>query len=289
MAYFIDLFSPETYEAFRQSTRDVSGFSLHHKSRAQKIKPGDVFVCYLTGLSRWFGLLKVLEGPYIDNEPRFVAGNDPFVVRFRVQSEVWLDIDKGISIHDDAIWTGLSFTRELDKGSSRWSGLFRGSLNSLDDRDGGFLVESLTTQSALQKVYPLIEQDVRKLATHKVNRRDKVVTVSVPEEGVTIGAETVPEVETRESIRIQALIAKIGAQMGMTIWIPRADRGAVAKEWRNEGNGLLERLPLNYDDTTLRTIEQIDVLWLRGRSLSGRSKSNIRRRYTPESFAWPIS
>ena len=30
---------------------------------------------------------------------------------------------------------------------------------------------------------------------------------------------------------------------------------------------LLERLPLNYDDTTLRTIEQIDVLWLKGRSI----------------------
>ena len=26
---------------------------------------------------------------------------------------------------------------------------------------------------------------------------------------------------------------------------------------------LLDRLPLNYDDTTLRTIEQIDVIWLR--------------------------
>ena len=30
---------------------------------------------------------------------------------------------------------------------------------------------------------------------------------------------------------------------------------------------MLERLPLNYDDTTLKTIEQIDVLWLRGRSI----------------------
>ena len=30
----------------------------------------------------------------------------------------------------------------------------------------------------------------------------------------------------------------------------------------------VERLPLNYDDTTLRTIEQIDVLWLRGRSIA---------------------
>src|SRR6185437_3104459 len=28
------------------------------------------------------------------------------------------------------------------------------------------------------------------------------------------------------------------------------------------------RLPLNYDDTTLDTIEQIDVLWLKGRSIA---------------------
>ena len=39
------------------------------------------------------------------------------------------------------------------------------------------------------------------------------------------------------------------------------------KEWKNDGNTLLERLPLNYDDAALRTIEQIDVLWLRGRSI----------------------
>ena len=31
---------------------------------------------------------------------------------------------------------------------------------------------------------------------------------------------------------------------------------------------LLDVLPLNYDDTTLRTVEQIDVLWLKGRSMA---------------------
>ena len=268
MAYFIDLFSPETYEAFGQSSRDVSGFSLHHKNRAQKIKTGDVFVCYLTRVCRWFGLLEVVQGPYTDDTPRFVADHDPYVVRFRVRPLVWLDIDKAIPIHDDSIWTNLSFTRELEKGSSRWSGLFRGSLNSLDSPDGTFLIEKLKAQSTVQKIYQLSEQDLRKLATHRVNRRDKIVTVSVPEESVAVEAEEseVPP-ETRESIRIQALIANIGAQMGMTIWIPRADRAAVLKEWKNDGANVLERLPLNYDDTTLRTIEQIDILWLRGRSI----------------------
>ena len=128
--------------------------------------------------------------------------------------------------------------------------------------------EKLTAQSTQGKAYPLDEQDTKKLATHTVNRPDKVVTVSVPEDSVVAGElSAAPEAETRESIRVQALIAQIGARMGLSIWIPRADRGGVLKEWKDGGQNLLERLPLNYDDTTLRTIEQIDVLWLRGRSI----------------------
>jgi len=42
--------------------------------------------------ARWFGLLEVVEGPVIDNTPIFVPENDPDVVRFRMQTGVWLDI-----------------------------------------------------------------------------------------------------------------------------------------------------------------------------------------------------
>ena len=80
-------------------------------------------------------------------------------------------------------------------------------------------------------------------------------------------AEVPVQSEARESIQVQALIARIGSAMGMSIWLPRADRAAVLREWQDNEHQLLERLPLNYDDTTLRTIEQIDVLWLRRRSI----------------------
>src|SRR2546423_15295260 len=106
MAYFIDLFSPETYTAFTRSSRDISGFRLRHKKMADRIKPGDFFVCYLTQLSRWFGLLEVIEGPFIDDKPIFMLENDPFVVRFRVHPSVWLEINKALPIHDDLVWKG---------------------------------------------------------------------------------------------------------------------------------------------------------------------------------------
>lgn len=73
MAYFIDLFSSETYEAFTRSDRATSGFRLRHKRMADRINRGDVFVCYLTRLSRWFGLLEVIEGPFIDDKPLLIA------------------------------------------------------------------------------------------------------------------------------------------------------------------------------------------------------------------------
>jgi hypothetical protein len=55
--------------------------------------------------------------------------------------------------------------------------------------------------------------------------------------------------------------------MGMQIWVPRGDRATVLAEWKGDHPPLLERLPLNYDETTLKTIEQIDVLWLKGRAI----------------------
>lgn len=55
--------------------------------------------------------------------------------------------------------------------------------------------------------------------------------------------------------------------MGMKIWIPRNDRARVLAEWKAEHPPLVENLPLNYDETTIKTIEQIDVLWLRGRAI----------------------
>ena len=127
MAYYIDLFSPETYQAFSNSARDISGFRDRHKSIAARIKPGDRLVCYVTRLSRWVGLLEVIEGPFVDHSPVFVAENDPFVVRFRVRAVTWLELEQAIPIHEEEIWQHLSFTKSLPEGSLAWTGKVRGS------------------------------------------------------------------------------------------------------------------------------------------------------------------
>jgi predicted RNA-binding protein len=69
MSYYLDLFSPLTYEAFKRSSQTISGFRIRHKAIAQRVKKGDRFICYMTKLSRWFGVLEIVEEVFIDAQP----------------------------------------------------------------------------------------------------------------------------------------------------------------------------------------------------------------------------
>ncbi|MFL6228763.1 MAG: EVE domain-containing protein [Pyrinomonadaceae bacterium] len=268
MAYYTDLFSPETYEAFFHSDMTVSGFRLRQQNAASGIKVGDKLVCYMTKLSRWIGILEVVSEAYRDETPIFYPEDDPFVVRFRVKPIVLLSKEHAIPIHDDRVWNRLSFTRGREKNTSSWTGIVRSSLRPLDAHDGEFLEQLILSQAEKKEVFGIDEDEYERLITHTVRRADKVVSVSVPQEPEpeTIGLSPAPP-DVRESIKVQALLANIGAQMGMKIWLPRNDRGGVFSEWKSEERPVLNILPLNYDETTLKTIEQIDVLWLKGRSI----------------------
>ena len=91
VAYYLSLFSPATYEAFSRSDRTVSGFQERHHGVAKRVKPGDGLLCYVTKLSRWLGVLNVVDGPFVDRTPIY-APEDPFIIRFRVTPEIWLPI-----------------------------------------------------------------------------------------------------------------------------------------------------------------------------------------------------
>lgn len=202
------------------------------------------------------------DGPVIENAPEY----DPFVVRFRVKPLVWLPLEKAIPIRVDHVWNRLSFTRDFShQGGSQWTGKLRKSLVLMDEQDGAYLESLLREQATSGTVYP-IEPNLIAPNKHRVRRVDKDITVTVPSENDTEEEDQNPP-DARESIRIQALLAEIGSRMGMDIWIPRSDRARVMSEWQGEHPLPLERLPLNYDETTLKTIEQIDVLWLKGRAI----------------------
>lgn len=248
-----------------KSRRDVSGFRPRQENAASQIQIGDKLVCYMTKLGRWVGILEVVSKYFRDDSPVFYTSNDPSVIGVKVRPLVWLPKEKALPIREDMVWNKLSFTKGNEKNSAIWTGKLRNSLNTLDNSDGAFLEKLLLGQIHADETYPVDEDEYTKLLRHKVRRPEGEIAVSVPQDTET--ESTHEPREARESTKIQALLANIGAQMGLKIWIPRADRNAVLAEWRSENKPLVDNLPLNYDETTIRTIEQIGVLWLRGRAI----------------------
>ena len=260
MAYYLDLFSPETHAAFSKSSRAVSGFRIRQRQAAEKIHPGDKLICYITRLSRWAGVLEV-EAPFFeDSTPIFYEKDDPFVVRFRVHAKVWLDdLNYAMPIHEPEIWNSLSTTKDYDPAGKTWTGPFRASLNKMSEEDGKYFEQKLNVQNSSRKSsYPLTDKDQRLLMRHTIRRDDRNdVPVFVPlDEEESNDEETVATVpEKTESKRIQALIAEVGEKMGFKIWLPKSDRGRVLEHWTPQKGTLLDELPLNYNDATISTIE----------------------------------
>lgn len=277
MAYVLNLFTPETWRAFRAHGSGVTGFSRAHLARAKNlVKSGDVFVCYVVGLSRWSGALEVLDGPFEDDSPIFQDANDPWVIRFHVKPIVELDFDYAIPIRDASIWNYLERTKEVEQNSVGWgvrAGL-QSSLVRVSDADGKMLLDSLLRQEQDHRIWPMDENEQKRLAKVKP---DVVRTVAGPVNVVVPENETLPDVRitddaensVRESIRVQAQVVEIGAKMGFKAWVPRNDRQRVTENLSEDAKASLitSQLPLNYNDATLKTIENIDVLWMKNRGI----------------------
>ena len=269
MAYYTYLFSPDTHEAFVDTPRDNVGVRERHQNAAERLQPGDMLVCYLTRVSRWLGLLRVVDGqPFRDDS------HDPYVVRLRVEPVAFaVDMEHAIPIRHRAVWDNLSFTRGQAPGSRTWTGKIRGSLVPLDERDGHLLEELLMRREVEPQVYPLTSDDQQKLDIFarldnlQVRRADADVPVSVPEPEPDDHDVSAEDASGRTSHQVQATLARLGVDLGLEVWAPRSDRERMLASLERADIAFLDRLPLNYDEVTLRTIENIDVLWLRGRSI----------------------
>lgn len=269
MNFYLNLFSVETWEAFRQHGAGVSGFSRHRKTQASNVEAGSIFLCYLVKLSRWVGALRIDSTSFEESTPIFKAQDDPFTTRFKVSPIVLLNPDDGIPIQQDVVWERLEWTKDIKKGSVGWGANFQRSLRQIPDADGEFLSTLLKGQLNNPVAYPLSPKDKRILYSQtKIKTETGEIEVEIPDDDDESTIEPANVEPLRESLEIQAKLATIGAAMGFKIWLPRNDRTRLIDHLRQEVQDvLLDELPLSFGDVVMQTIENIDVLWMEKRSI----------------------
>lgn len=272
MTYWLDLFTGQTWQEFRDYGATVSGFRNRMRNAVNRIKPGDVLLCYLTGVMRWVGALEVV-GPSPDK--KIIWEFDEFPERLSVKPIVLLRPEQGVPMEQLEGKVDFYHSRADRPG---FNGFLRMSPNRFKHSTDAELILNLLRAADKEPVDRPV--DPRKLgrkpfykAESKRGKKTVTTVVSVPgaDESTRIQPSETPDKEAAAATRhteIQCALLKLGRDMGFDLWVARNDR---SKVWNRTtlGSipGMVDKLPTQFNEATNRTIELIDVLWLRGNSI----------------------
>ena len=163
------------------------------------------------------------------------------------------------------------------KSPHAWTGHFRGSPAKWSSADGKVVFDAVIAAVSLPIERPF---DPAKLAkTPPILKTSSGASVVIPEDedfGVIETAEpsevskssTIGPTEPTAHLEMQWLLLKLGNDMGLDVWVAKNDQnrtydGQTLSSFSNSK----KKLPVQFDEATMRTIELIDVLWLKGNSI----------------------
>ncbi len=274
MNYWLDLYTGTTWEEFQRCGSTVTGFSARMRKNVERIGAGDVLLCYMTGVMRWIGALEVLGA---SQEKKRIWKDAEFPARLAVKPLVMLSPENGVPM---AEFEGkVSFYRgQADRG--KFKGFIRMSPNLFRSRADGDLILKMLQEAERSPVARPV--DAKKLArrpfftAERRKGKETVATVvTVPdseeaeetEEAATGTKSEIKAAKTRHT-EIQWQLLALGAELGLDLWVARNDRSRL---WQGKALGgmhrVIEELPTQFNEATNRTIELIDVLWLKGNSI----------------------
>lgn len=285
MNYFMQLYSPTTFEIFTKSDRTITGVKQRYRNICKRISVGDRFLCYVAGISRWMGILEITSIVFEDSTKNIFFKNDPFNLLFYVKPIVILDYDFSIPFKEQmksCTLFGYQANETKQLSTSMWR-----SIAQLPNQEAA-IIETLL----LQQQTNLIKYDISKsylksikklyektyinkynfhpeedLETEKNGSEE--LELSIPEDIKSIEEPEEIQKEIRESLKVQAMLASIGEKLGFKVWIPKQDRNGVltCTDYKINLSTILDQLPFNYNTKTMKTIEQIDVIWIKKQTI----------------------
>lgn len=272
MQYWLDLFTGTTWDEFRRAGAKVSGFRTRMRKTVARVQPGDILLCYMTGVMRWVGALEVTGSSNDKSEIWSVA---EFPERVAVKPLVMLDAQNGVPMSE---LEGKVEFYQSAADRPGYKGFVRRSPYPFKRPGDGDLVMRLLQEAERTPVSRPV--DPAKLARKplfkvKAKKGKKAVTtsVSVPEGDETDVEPPPPAAPAEEAVttphtEIQYRLLRLGAEMGFDVWVARNDKGKMCNGAAlGSLPAIVDELPTQFNEATNKTIELIDVLWLKGNSI----------------------
>jgi hypothetical protein len=302
-SYWLDLFTHQTWQDFIAAGGNITGFRESRWKTVQAIRPGDILLCYLTGVSRWIGLLEVTGKGFQSNES--IWRDNIFPARIPVKVIAKLDPLTAVPVL--LLRDQLSFFQNL-KSPHAWTGWFRASPSKWNQEDGKVVESSIVgavshpverpfDPAKLKKIPPILKMASGKFVTvpqddpRELTEEQSEILSHPAKDTVSVTVKTdQAAVETKEQsahLEIQWILAKLGSDMGLDIWVAKNDRSKTFNGQAFTGLPRLKQtLPVNFDDATRKTVELIDILWLKGNSIVAAFEIERRHKCSLGYCAW---
>jgi hypothetical protein len=153
--WFLVSFMLETWNEFMRMDKKLVGFRDSRWSSVQKMRPGDKLLAYVTGISRFIGILRVESPPHFDQSRLWKE--DVFPCRVEVSVIQALSAEEAVPISE--IRTALPLFAKL-KDPRHWSGPFRSPPVRWAPDNARIVEKYIAAAKRNPTVRPVLESDV---------------------------------------------------------------------------------------------------------------------------------
>lgn len=269
--YWLDLFTGTTWDEFRNAGANVTGFRESRKNTVAKIAKGDILLCYITGIMHWVGALEVV-GPSNDVRKIWQADNSSeslqFPIRLEVKPIIMLDPEFGVQMKDLEGKIGFYMEPSDRRG---FKGFLRASPNKLKEDDGKLIYELIREAENNPIAKKIDPSKLKRIPSYMIKSGGEKKAVTVPDaedEMPSDECKISKNIDYTDHTRIQYYLLDLGSKMGLNVWVAKNDR---SKSFKNNSfesiPRMIKELPTQFNEATQKTIELIDVLWLKGNSI----------------------
>ena len=155
---------------------------------------------------------------------------------------------------------------------------FRARYEKFPTIDGDLIFDELVREAQFPTHRPVDSRKLYKKTAYRLNRaHSEKGEVVVPEreyepivETVSGSTDVAAPSEATTHTEIKWLLLKLGSDMGLSVWIARNDKNKEFNERRfTDVPNTVKELPHQFVEAVQKTIELIDVLWLKKDAIVG--------------------
>ena len=142
--YWIVVGSPENFARTAEHGFTVQGLKSRHRKKAERMKPGDKIVYYLTG-RKAFGGIATIQSPYYESHERIWESGDPkkaaedYPFRVNIAPDMILPVDGAVPA--EPIARQMAYVAKWP--AANWTLAFQGNVHEIGEADYLFIREGI--------------------------------------------------------------------------------------------------------------------------------------------------